>query len=259
MKKIAQFIFLAFAIWIQITPLFANELENTLKSQYEKHVLGIRSPLQGTHLEFDSTGKLLEQNPPGRWIAHGGIYVQKISLRPEKLRLEGPWVGFGIADKQGNPVLIPLGKPIKIEIQLDSTANSADDIRALLDRVFFLDDKDHQHTLPEFQRDDFSATSETIYKFNIKGGGVTAPVPTYTPEPDFSSEAIQSKFQGAVGLEIVIDKAGMVSRLRILRALGMDLDLQAVEKVKMWRFQPARRNGEPVAVTMKLEVSFTVH
>lgn len=261
MKKALTLIFLALAIRVQTTPAFASELENTLKSQYEKHVLGLRSPFQGTHLQFDSTGKSVGQNLQGRWIVYGGIYVKKISLRPEKLHLEGPWIGFGPNNEQGKPTVIPLGKPIKIEIQLDSPAKSADDIRALLDRVFFEDDKDHQHTLPEFRRDDFGVTSETIYKItmNIKQGGVTAPVPKYTPEPEFSSEARNSKFQGTVVLEIVLDKAGTVSRLRIIRALGENLDLNAVEKVKTWRFQPASRNGQPVAVAMNIEVSFNLY
>jgi TonB family protein len=254
MKKALTFIFLALAIWVQITPALASELENTLKDQYEKHVLGLRSPLQGTHLKFDSTGKPLEQPAPGRWNVFGGIYVQKISLLPEKLELEGPWVGFGADKEPGKPTVIPLGKQIMIEIQLDSPAKSADDIRTLLDRVFFEDDKGHQHTQPEFRRDDFVATSEPIYKF-----GYAAPVPTYTPEADFSEEARRHKFQGTVVLQIVIDKAGTVSRLTILRALGEDLDLHAVEKVKTWRFHPASRNGQPVAVAMNIEVSFNLY
>jgi len=259
MKKALTFIFLALAIRVQTTPAFASELENTLKSQYEKHVLGLRFPLQGTHLKFDSTGKPLEQNPQGRWIVYGGIYVKKISLRPDKLHLEGAWIGFGANNEQGKPTVIPLGKPIKIEIQLDSPAKSADDVRALLDRVFFQDDKGHQHTLPEFRRDDFISTGESIYKINGKTGVITAPVPIDTPEPEFSGEARHSKFQGTVVLEIVLDKAGTVSRLRIIRALGENLDLNAVEKVKTWRFQPASRNGEPVAVAMNVEVSFNLY
>ncbi|HET6844505.1 MAG TPA: energy transducer TonB [Candidatus Angelobacter sp.] len=268
MKKALTFIFLALAIRVQITPAFASELEKTLKSQYGKHVLGLRSPIQGTHLKFDSTGKLVAPLPPGRWLAYGGIRVEKISLRPDKLHLEGPWVGFA-TDKQGKPLLVPLGKPIKIEIRLDSPANSADDVRALLERVFFPDDNDIQHVLPEFRRDDFvdtesihkfRITSETIHNFNTKKeAGVTAPVPVDTPEPEFSSEARHNKYQGSVVLEVVVDKSGTVSRIRIVRALGMGLDLQAVEKVETWRFQPASRNGQPVAVTLNIEVSFNLY
>jgi TonB family protein len=259
MKKLLTFIFLTHALWLQSTPAFASELENTLKSQYGKHVLGLRSPIQGTHLKFDSTGKPLEQNPTGRWIVYGGIYVKKISLRPEKLELEGPWAGFGAHKEQDKPTVIPLGKSIKIEIQLDGPAKSIDDLQSLLDRVFFADNKDHQHTLPEFRRDDFVSTSEPVQKLVIKAGVVTAPVPISTPEPEFSERARNDKFQGSVLLEVVVDKAGTVSRLRIVRALGENLDLQAVEKVKTWRFRPAMRNGEPIAVAMDIEVSFNLY
>jgi hypothetical protein len=37
-------------------------------------------------------------------------------------------------------------------------------------------------------------------------------------------------------------------------AAGMDLDNGAVEKVKTWRFEPATRNGQRVAVEMGIEV-----
>jgi len=260
MKKIAMLAFLALIVCVHIIPAFASDLENALKQQYEKQVLGLRSPLQGTHLEFDSSGTPLGQSPQGRWIAYGGIYVQKISLAADKLRLEGPLAGFGVDSKQGKPEIVPLGKAIKVEIQLDHPANSADDVLAILARVFFLGDKDHQHDIPEFRRADFVAASErtNIYKVDNKGG-VTAPVPTHTPEPEFSELARRNGFQGTVVLEVVVDKSGTVSRVRIVRALGMDLDMATVETTKTWRFQPASRNGEPVAVLMNIEVSFNLY
>jgi TonB family protein len=39
----------------------------------------------------------------------------------------------------------------------------------------------------------------------------------------------------------------------------MGLDENAMEGVKRWRFNPATRNGEPVAVEMKIEVSFNLY
>jgi periplasmic protein TonB len=39
----------------------------------------------------------------------------------------------------------------------------------------------------------------------------------------------------------------------------MGLDENAMETVKQWRFSPAMRNGEPVAVAMSIEVSFNLH
>lgn len=40
---------------------------------------------------------------------------------------------------------------------------------------------------------------------------------------------------------------------------NMDLDDRAVEKVKIWRFEPATRDGQKVAVEMPIEVSLNLY
>ena len=256
MKKSVLIVLLALTL-AHAAPAFADDLEKTLKSQYEKHVLGLRNSIDQTHQEFDSTGKPLYQVRQERWMVYGGIYVEKLSLTSDKLRVEGPWVAIGSKSKEGKPDLIPLGKEIKVDIPLDHPAVSIDDLRAALDRAFFLDDKDFEHTIPEFRRSDFVVTGEAIARISKKEN-VIAPVATYTPEPEFSEQARKQGFQGTVVLEVVIDKSGTISRIRIVRGLGMGLDQQAVEAVKTWRFQPARRDGAPVAVEMNIEVSFNL-
>ena len=72
-------------------------------------------------------------------------------------------------------------------------------------------------------------------------------------------QARNAKYQGTVVLKIVIDKAGKISRIRLERALRMGLDETAMEEVKRWRFNPATRNGQPVAVEMNIEVSFNLY
>jgi periplasmic protein TonB len=86
--------------------------------------------------------------------------------------------------------------------------------------------------------------------------GVTAPVPKYVPEPDFSEEARKAKYQGTVTLSAVIGPDGRPRNLRVVRSLGMGLDEKALEKVKTWLFEPGKRNGQPVSVAMTLEVDF---
>jgi protein TonB len=39
----------------------------------------------------------------------------------------------------------------------------------------------------------------------------------------------------------------------------MGLDENAMEALKNWRFEPATRNGQPVAVEMNIEVSFNLY
>ncbi len=91
------------------------------------------------------------------------------------------------------------------------------------------------------------------------GKTVQRPKVLYQPEPQFSKEARDAKYQGLVGLSVIIDRTGVIRRVLIVRAAGMGLDEQAVQGVKAWRFEPATRNGEPVAVAVYVEVAFNFY
>ena len=89
------------------------------------------------------------------------------------------------------------------------------------------------------------------------GGGVSAPIPIYTPEPAYSEEARKAKYQGTVVLWIIVDAQGnVVPDVRVVKPLGLGLDEKAVEAVKTWKFKPATKNGTPVPVRVMVEVSF---
>jgi len=88
------------------------------------------------------------------------------------------------------------------------------------------------------------------------GGGVSAPRPLYDPEPEYSNEAREAKFQGSVVLWVVVGADGVPHDIRVQRSLGMGLDEKAIAAVHNWRFQPAMRNGQPVAVQVSIEVNF---
>jgi periplasmic protein TonB len=92
--------------------------------------------------------------------------------------------------------------------------------------------------------------------YSIGDIGVTPPVAKFTPEPDFSEEARKAKYQGTVTLSAIIGPDGKPHNLKVVRSLGMGLDEKALEKVRTWLFEPGKRNGQPVAVAMTLEVDF---
>ena len=71
---------------------------------------------------------------------------------------------------------------------------------------------------------------------------------------------MRAKVQGVVGLEAVVTPTARLERLRITRSLDphFGLDQEAIKTVKSWRFRPARKGGEPVAVWVDVELSFTL-
>ena len=88
------------------------------------------------------------------------------------------------------------------------------------------------------------------------GGGVSAPRPIYDPEPEYSEEARLAKFQGDVLLWVVVGPDGKTRDVRVQRSVGMGLDEKAVAAVRTWRFQPAMKDGRPVAVQVSIQVTF---
>ena len=88
------------------------------------------------------------------------------------------------------------------------------------------------------------------------GPGVTSPVPTYRPEPQYSEQARAAKWQGAVLVSVVIDATGTPTNIKVVRPLGLGLDEQAIEAVHQWKFQPGTKEGVPVPVQAQIEVAF---
>lgn len=91
------------------------------------------------------------------------------------------------------------------------------------------------------------------------GGGVSAPRVVYQVDPEFSEEARKAKYQGTCTLMLIVDANGLPTNIRVANSLGMGLDEKAIEAAKKWRFEPAMKNGHPVAVEIALEVDFHLY
>jgi periplasmic protein TonB len=91
------------------------------------------------------------------------------------------------------------------------------------------------------------------------GGGVSAPNALFTPDPEYSEEARKAKYQGVVVLWVVVGPDGRVHDMRVQRSLGLGLDEKALEAVRRWKFDPARKDGQPVAVQINVEVNFRLY
>jgi len=88
------------------------------------------------------------------------------------------------------------------------------------------------------------------------GGGVSAPVPIYQPEPEYSEEARKAKWQGSVLLSLIVDESGKAVNIKVARSLGLGLDEKAIQAVEKWRFKPGMKDGKAVPVIASVEVNF---
>jgi periplasmic protein TonB len=91
------------------------------------------------------------------------------------------------------------------------------------------------------------------------GGGVSAPKVTYQPDPEYSEEARKAKYQGVCVLSLIVGPDGKPRDVKVARSLGLGLDEKAIEAVNQWKFEPAQKDGKPVAVAINVEVTFRLY
>jgi protein TonB len=94
------------------------------------------------------------------------------------------------------------------------------------------------------------------------GDGATQPVLIKEVKPLYTAQAMSAKLQGRVEMDAVVLADGSVdpASIRITRSLDstFGLDQQAIIAVKQWRFRPGTFKGQPVAVRVGVELTFTL-
>lgn len=91
------------------------------------------------------------------------------------------------------------------------------------------------------------------------GKGISPPRLIYHREPEFSEGARAAKYQGTVTLSLIVNKEGSPANVRISQPIGYGLDVKAVQAVQDWKFNPAEKDGQPVAVPIMVEVNFHLY
>ena len=85
---------------------------------------------------------------------------------------------------------------------------------------------------------------------------LTPPVLRSRAEAAYPTEALRDRLEGTVGLEIVVDEAGVVADARITAPAGHGFDEAALEAIRKFTFEPARRNGTAIRSTVQLAYEF---
>ena len=92
------------------------------------------------------------------------------------------------------------------------------------------------------------------------GNGVLLPKVLREVKPQYTADAMRAKVQGTVLLECVVNPDGTVGSVEVVKSLDrtFGLDGEAVKAARQWRFAPGTRFGEPVAVLVTIELTFTL-
>lgn len=93
----------------------------------------------------------------------------------------------------------------------------------------------------------------TIYNVG-RDRDVTAPVPIYTPAPDYSESGRKASLSGVVVVEVIVDRQGNVRDAQVVNKSSPQLDEKVLEAVRSWRFKPGMWNGQAVVTRERINV-----
>lgn len=88
------------------------------------------------------------------------------------------------------------------------------------------------------------------------GGEVRPPARIHFVEPRYTEAARKIRLQGTVILDTVIDPAGQIVDVKVLKSLPLGLTEAAVDAVAQWRFEPTTIDGRPVPVAYVVTVRY---
>jgi TonB family protein len=85
---------------------------------------------------------------------------------------------------------------------------------------------------------------------------ITPPVLRGRAEATYPPDALRAGIEATVGLELVVDEQGRVASVRVTAPAGHGLDEAALEAVRRFTFEPARRNGVAIRSSVQLGYEF---
>jgi len=88
--------------------------------------------------------------------------------------------------------------------------------------------------------------------------GTEPPVPVRTVAPKFPEEMRRNGSAGLVTVSCLIDEKGNVTDPKVVKSSNDAFSEPALDALKKWKFKPAKKNGEAVAIRVSIPVQFTV-
>jgi len=275
----------------------ADDINHVLKAKYVKHNFVLRSFYHEHRLAYDSEGKLSSVAPTGDWTSDGILEIKKARLSGKNLHIDARrLVAFFQKSELSllkTAEIVSIDVDTGTQLESESRIVELWDRVFLSQRDRFPEVVPEywkscvKRALTNVDNDTykgchFSGPLATLlgaasYSRNdpamaispIGNGvpdgpvyrvitGIAPPRALYQPEPGFSECARKNKLTGTLILALVVDTTGVPRDIQVALPLGCGFDANAVATVGTWKFQPAKKDGRPVACQIAVEVAFNL-
>src|SRR5262249_3714649 len=86
--------------------------------------------------------------------------------------------------------------------------------------------------------------------------GISPPTVLTRVEPQIPALAGANRIGGTVALQVVVQTDGTAKVVKVVRPLPFGLTEAAVDTIEQWKWAPATRDGNQIAVSTIIEVNF---
>jgi TonB family protein len=87
-------------------------------------------------------------------------------------------------------------------------------------------------------------------------GLLNPPGPIHKVDPKYPQDLVQEHIQGEVILYGVIRPDGSVDSIQLVKSLDKQLDANSITAFRQWKFRPAMKDGQPVALEAIVHIPF---
>ncbi|MGB6973334.1 MAG: energy transducer TonB [Terracidiphilus sp.] len=188
------------------------------------------------------------------------LFVKPLGTSLDKLALTVVKADqFQPATRNGAPVAAGLFVEVKLKGCMVPVGGDMQQLRLVgAPRQSFTEDNTRQGEI-RFEPSTPQEPIESIAQPFEPGNGVTRPELIFAPEAKFTNLARREGITGACLISVIVDTNGLPRDLRVIHSVDNGLDHNALAAVSGYRFKPAMKNGEPVPVTITVEVNFRLY
>ena len=235
-------------------------IEESLNQKYVKNLFWVRDFRSGSRLKFDADGMYVGGGEPGIFGVDGSLQVDAVRMNATRVELRGRRAFLVFDSKSGRlePFLT------EEDLRLEFSRRTGSPIEAAIDSVL-LTREELPAALPPYWSRFVTGSGE---RFRIVDPKTGVAIPTADPSigmvpgivkrvaPAYPAEAKRYGYSGSVVARVVVDETGKGYVVDLATPAGFGLEHAAIDAIDRWEFEPARQDGKPVKVYIRVRFDF---
>ena len=238
-----------------------SALRDALTAKYARKLMTVRGFPTGTRLEFDPAGALTAGATLGVFTLDGHIHIESVNVQQDQVEIRGrqAFLEYNpktrkLAEYVGSKRMtlqFPRKAGIAVERSIDNALVPFDGLPKLVPGYWekFLSGAGELRPVVD------PVTGVAVPRASQEEGLVPKAVKQTNPE--YPEEVESLGISGSTILRVIVDESGKPMVADVVVPIGFGLDRAAIDAVNNWEFEPARKDGKPVKVYIRVRVNFT--